>query len=84
MPTIYELDERLESIDKCINNYRSITEFRKAHPKLYWYINYYKIKKYDNYFIPQKFSSQQMICKQLTEKFKFQIIDLHYVLKLSI
>lgn len=60
--------ETLNHIDSIIKNYSSISEFRKFNPKLYRFIKYYKIKKYDDIFIKQRFSSQQLICKHIMEQ----------------
>ena len=58
----------IDHIDSIITNYSSITEFRKSNPKLYRFIKKYKINKYDNIFIKQRVSSQQLICKYILEQ----------------
>jgi hypothetical protein len=52
--------------DKAINNSKSINEFRKKHPHFNWYLNC-NLQKYKKKFIPQKFSSHQMMCKEILE-----------------
>jgi len=59
----------LNDIDNKISNYISISSFLNDNPK-YKYIIRNKEpfkQKYSNYFIKQKFSTQQLICKKILE-----------------
>lgn len=63
-------DENIElslRIETELPKYSTITEFREHHPKLYYHIHTKNMDKYLNYYIPQKYSTHQLICKKILE-----------------
>lgn len=58
----------ISQIEQNLPKYKSIMLFRTHHPRLYYYIYTRKLTQYLNFYIKQKYSTHQMICKQILEK----------------
>jgi len=55
---------KIEEINTALPKYKSISEFRKQHPRLYYYWNKWKMP---SPYIRQKFSTQEEILAQIVE-----------------
>lgn len=58
--------QKRNEIDNVIPNIRSKSDFKLKYPKLHYYAKHYYKEAFDK-IIPQKYSTQQLICKKILE-----------------
>ena len=55
-----------KKFEEAINQSKTIMEFRRNFPEFVWHLNK-NLNKYKHRFIPQKFSTHQLVCKKILE-----------------